>query len=149
MVRDQPIATVDLYPTFLDMLDIQPDPKQHLDGVSIAALLRGECVRLERDSLYWHYPLPEKHFLGGRSSGVIRKGDYKLIEFFDDRTVELYNIVEDVGEDNGLSSAMREKVAELQSDLAAWRTDVGVDPSPPCATVTEQGAEGNAVNRAP
>ena len=138
VVCDQPIATVDLYPTFLDVLDIQPDPKQHLDGMSIAALLRDECGQLERDSLYWHYPLPEKHFLGGRSSGVIRKGDYKLIEFFDDQTVELYNVVEDVGEENDLSTTMPDKVADLQADLAAWRANVGVEPPPPFTAITEQ-----------
>ena len=83
----QPIATVDLYPTFLDLAGIEPDPKQHLDGVSIAPLLRGDAEQLQSRAHYWYYPLPEKHFLGGRSSDVVRKGGYKLIEFFDDQTV--------------------------------------------------------------
>ena len=133
-VCDQPISTVDLYPTFLELLGIKPDPKQHLDGVSIAGLLRTGHERLKRDSLYWYYPLPEKHFLGGRSSDVVRKGDYKLIEFFDDQTVELYDVVNDVGEDNDLSSCMSEKVSELRRDLAAWRKDVGVVVPPPYTT---------------
>ena len=141
-VCDQPISTVDLYPTFLGLLGIEPDPRQHLDGISIAAILRGERKVLQRDSLYWYYPLPKKHFLGGRSSDVIRKGHYKLIEFFDDQSVELYNVVEDVGEENDLSSTMPEKVSELQRELAAWRADVGVDAPGPYTT-TEQGAEGN------
>ncbi len=131
VVCDQPISTVDLYPTFLELSGIAPDPRQHLDGISIAALLRGECEVLERNALYWYYPLPEKHFLGGRSSNAIREGEYKLIEFFDDQSGELYNVVDDVGEDNDLSAAMPEKVAELRRDLAAWRSHVGVDmPAP-------------------
>ena len=148
-VCDQPISTVDLYPTFLDLAGIAPDPSQHLDGLSIASLLRRECDRLQRDSLYWYYPLPEKHFLGGRSSDVIRKGDYKLIEFFDDQTVELYDVVNDVGEEHDLSSTTPEKVAELSRELAAWRTEVGVEAPPPHSMTTEQGAEGDAVDRAP
>jgi arylsulfatase A-like enzyme len=126
VVCDQPISTVDLYPTFLDMAGIEPDPKQQLDGVSLFPLLRAESDHLRRDPLFWYYPLPEKHFLGGRSSDMIRKDNYKLIEFFDDRTVELYDVVDDVGEQSDLSSVMPEKVAELQNDLAAWRRDVGV-----------------------
>jgi len=137
-VCDQPISTVDLYPTFLDLAGIQTDSKQHLDGVSIAPVLRGEVEQLQSRAHYWYYPLPEKHFLGGRSSNVIRKGEYKLIEFFDDQTVELYDVDNDVGEENDLSSTMPEKVAELQHELATWRTDVGVVAP---ETITEQGAE--------
>ena len=65
------------------------------------------------------------------TSDVVRKGAYKLIEFFDDQTVELYDVVNDVGEDNDLSSTMPEKVVELQRDLVAWRADVGVVAPPP------------------
>jgi len=75
--------------------------------------------------------LPKKHFLGGRSSDVVRKGVYKLLDFFGDQTVALYDVVSDVGEDNDLFSTMPEKVVELQRDLVAWRADVGVVEPPP------------------
>jgi len=130
-VCDQAISTVDLYPTFLEMTGIAPDPKQHLDGISILPLLSGEIKEIKRDSLYWYYPLPAKHFLGGRSADVIRKEKYKLIEFVDDQTVELYDVVGDVGEENDLSVSMPEKVAELKKDLAVWRDEVGVEVPPP------------------
>ncbi len=132
-VCDQPISTVDLYPTFLELTNIEPDLKQHLDGISLDPLLRGSAEQIENRAHYWYFPLPEKHFLGGRSSDVVRKGKYKLIEFFDDQTVELYDVVKDVGEENDLSSTMPEKVAELQRDLTAWRKDVGVVAPPPYA----------------
>ena len=148
-VCDQPIATVDLYPTFLELAGIKPDPKQHLDGVSLASLLCGDTEQLQSRSHYWYYPLPEKHFLGGRSSDVVRKGDHKLIEFFDDQTVELYDVVNDVGEENDLSLTMPEKVAELQRELAEWRTDVGVVAPPPYAMTTEQGTESDGLKPAP
>lgn len=125
VVNTQPIITMDLYPTFLEMLHIAPDPKQHLDGISLANLLQGQCETLPRESLHWYYPLAEKHFLGGRSSNVIRKGDYKLIEFFDGGTDELYNLADDLGEQNDLAPTHPELVAELKTDLHAWRHDVG------------------------
>ncbi len=126
VVNGQPIITMDLYPTFLEMLNIAPDPKQHLDGISLANLLRGKCETLPRESLHWYYPLAEKHFLGGRSSNVIRKGDYKLIEFFDGGTEELYNLAADIGEQNDLAPTHPELVAKLKAQLATWRTHVGV-----------------------
>ena len=129
-VSNQPISTVDFYPTFLELTGIEPDSSQYLDGVSLAPLMCGKCDRLMRESLFWYYPLPEKHFLGGRSSDAIRKGNHKLIEFFDDQTVELYDVVNDVGEEHDLCCAMPERVTELKRDLATWRDEVGVGVPP-------------------
>jgi len=117
----RPTVNVDFYPTFLNAADIRPDPKQHLDGVSILPLLTDSEARLERDTLYWHYPLEKPHFLGGRSSGAIRQGDWKLIEFYDTGEFELYNIAQDLGEKNNLADKHPEKVAELAGQLRRWR----------------------------
>jgi len=120
-----PTANFDFYPTFCEAAGIRPDPGQHLDGVSILALLKDPKARLKRDTLCWHYPLARPHFLGGRSTGAIRKGDWKLIEYFDTGTVELFNLADDLGETNDLAAARTEKVAELREALAAWRADCG------------------------
>lgn len=73
----------------------------------------------------WYYPLDKPHFLGGRSSGAIRKGDWKLIEFFDTGQKELYNLADDISEKNNLAGTNPEEVAELQKLLNAWRKEVG------------------------
>jgi arylsulfatase A-like enzyme len=75
--------------------------------------------------LYWHYPLAKPHFLGGRSSGAIRKGPWKLIEFFDSGEKELYNLEKDISEGKNLADINPEKATELQELLAVWRKDVG------------------------
>ena len=107
-----------------------------MDGKSLMPLLlqKGE---FEREALYWHGP----HYLEGSSktkhpeelirevwrcvpSGTIRKGDWKLIENFEDNTMELYNLKEDIGELNELSTKNPRKVAELLKDLKEWRASV-------------------------
>ena len=128
---DTPTSNIDFYPTFLDAAVIEPDPRQHLDGVSILPLLKNPGAALKRDTLYWHYPLRKPHFLGGRSAGAVRAGSWKLIEFFDTGTVELYNLAEDIGEKDNLAGKMPGRAAKLQKLLATWRKDVGADVSPP------------------
>jgi len=120
-----PTSNFDFYPTFCEAAGVRPDPRQHLDGVSILPLLKDPAARLKRDTLCWHYPLARPHFLGGRSTGAIRRGDWKLIEFFDTGKTELYNLADDLGETNNLAAANPEKATELKQALAAWRADCG------------------------
>ena len=120
----QATMNIDFYPTFAEIVGARIDPAQHIDGVSIVPLLQGRGI--DRDTLYWHYPLEKPHFLGGRSSGAIRKGRWKLIEFFDDGHVELYNLAEDIAEKYDLSQRHPEKVADLKTRLSKWRRDVGL-----------------------
>jgi len=83
-VCNAPMSTVDFYPTFLGIAALKSESDHILDGVSLLPLLKGKKSKLKRDTLYWHYPLAKPHFLGGKSGGAIREGDWKLIEFFDD-----------------------------------------------------------------
>jgi arylsulfatase A-like enzyme len=120
-----PTSNIDFFPTLCQAAGIEPDSKQYIDGVSILPLLKNPGYQLKRDTFYWHYPLAKPHFLGGRSSGAVRKGGWKLIEFFDTGQKELYNLADDIGEQNNLASKHPEKVAELYGLLKAWRNDVG------------------------
>jgi arylsulfatase A-like enzyme len=124
-VTDRPINTVDLYPTLLELTGA-PKPDQPLDGESYVAVLRGEGK--PRGPLYWHFP----GYLGQGAdqwrttpAGSIRDGDWKLLEFFEDGHVELYNLREDVGEKHDLAKEQPGRVAELKQKLVAWRESVG------------------------
>jgi arylsulfatase A-like enzyme len=123
-VSDQFTANVDFYPTFLDATGTSPDAKQKLDGISILRVLENSELKIERNPFCWHYPLEKPHFLGGTSSGAIRKDNWKLIEFFNDKRIELYNLAEDIGETNNLSDQYPEIVKELYEELSLWRKDV-------------------------
>ncbi|KKN08091.1 hypothetical protein LCGC14_1060290 [marine sediment metagenome] len=126
-VCGEPTTNVDFYPTFCDAASLEPDPKQHLDGVSLLGVLKDPKARLDRAAMYWHYPLEKPHFLGGRSSSAIRQGDWKLIRFHDADEVELYNLAEDIAEQNDLADKHPLKVARLSRLLADWQEEVCSD----------------------
>jgi len=125
-----PTSNIDLYPTLCGLAAVKPNPRQHIDGVSLIPLLSDPNADLKRDTLYWHYPLAKPHFLGGRSSGAVRKCDWKLIQFFDTGRCELYNLAEDHGEQDNLIDKRADVTAELLSLLARWRKDVGAEIPP-------------------
>jgi arylsulfatase A-like enzyme len=106
----------------LEMAGLPSKPAQHVDGVSLVPLLRQRGA-LEREAVYWHYP--HYHGSGNRPSGAVRAGDYKLIEWYEDGRIELYNLKEDIGEENDLAASLPDKVAELRRMLHAWRNEVG------------------------
>ena len=122
---NKPTSNIDFYPTFLQLAGSGADRSQHLDGVSILPLLKNPKAELARDTFYWHYPIEKPHFLGGRSAGAIRQGNFKLIEFFDTGQVELYNLADDISEQHNLALELPDKVNKLQTLLAKWRNEVG------------------------
>jgi arylsulfatase A-like enzyme len=132
---DQPIISVDLYPTLLQVAGARPPADHVLDGVSYLSLLTSDSkATLNRDAIYWHFP----GYLGSGPGqwrtlpvGVVRAGDFKLMEFFEDGRLELYNLREDLSEKNNLADKMPEKAKKLQADLHAWRTRIGAQmPTP-------------------
>ena len=120
-VCDVPVSSPDFYPTLLEMAALDPIPEQHVDGVSLVPLLKG-AKDLDREAIFWHYP----HYAnqGGTPGSSIRAGDYKLIEFFEDDTIELYNLGADIGEEHDLAAKEPELAAKLRQQLADWRRSV-------------------------
>jgi arylsulfatase A-like enzyme len=120
-VCDEPVISTDFAPTILDMAGVPALPKQHLDGVSLVSLLRGESAP-KREALYWHYPHYSNQ--GGFPGGAIRMGDWKLLERFEDGRVHLYNLKDDIGEKNDLAEKESERVAAMRQKLHAWYREV-------------------------
>ncbi len=120
-----PVCSVDFYPTLAQAAGVRPAPAQAADGVSLVPLLKDPTAHLERDTFYWHYPLEKSHFLGGRSAGAIRKGDSKLIEFFDTGETELYDLARDPSEQHNLAREKPDKKRELLEALHTWQQGAG------------------------
>lgn len=116
-----PLITTDMYPTLLELGGARPPASQRLDGVSLATLLANPGAAPARDALFWHLP----HYHHSTPAGAIRRGDWKLIEFFENDTVELYHLGRDAGETNNLAASEPERVRELRTALADWRRSVG------------------------
>jgi len=139
-INQTPIIGPDFYPTLLEAAGVADTPNHHPDGVSLVPLLKNTGT-LQRDALFWHYPHHQWYQQGGAMPyGAVRIGDWRLIEFYDDMRVELYNLKDDIGEQHDLAAKMPEKVNELRNRLHAWRAEVGAqmpvpnpnyDPSKP------------------
>ncbi len=117
---DTPVTSTDFYPTLLELAGLPPRPDQHKDGVSLVPLLKGG--QLQRGALFWHYPHYSNQ--GGPPSGAVRQGSWKLIEYYEDGALELYDLSKDLGEQTNLAGREPAKAKELQAMLKDWRVQV-------------------------
>lgn len=124
-VCEEPVISIDFYPTLLALTGAtgEAEHNQNVDGFSLAPLLRDPKLSLERDAIFWHYP--HYNVLLGVPHSSLRSRDYKLIEFFEDDHVELYDLANDLGEQVDLSQQLPAKTAELAGQLRDWREQVG------------------------
>jgi arylsulfatase A-like enzyme len=117
------VTSNDFFPTLSEIVAGDGDSRcdRTCDGQSLLPLWK-QTGTLARRAVYWHYP----HYnpIGGFPYGAVRRGDWKLIEFYEDMHVELYNLKDDLGETTDLASARPDLAAELRADLHGWRTRV-------------------------
>lgn len=136
IINETPVTSTDFYPTILEMAGFPLKPEQHIDGKSLVPLLKNyDTVAINKEflnrPLFWHYPHYSNQ--GGRPGSAIRLGKYKLIEFFEDNTIELYDLENDPGELNDISPDHPEIVKKLMKRLESWRDSVNAkfpDPNP-------------------
>ena len=122
-----PVTVEDYYPTIAEIagIAIPSELLKNQDGTSFASLLRSEAMEQDR-ALYWHYPHYHDRFKPD-PAGAIRQGDWKLIEFFDPWRLELFNLSDDIGENNNLAEKYPDKVQKMHKKLIDWRNRVGAD----------------------
>jgi arylsulfatase A-like enzyme len=114
-VVGEPAITMDVFSTILDLLKIRSSDK--VDGISLLPVLKGKADSDGRP-LFWHYP--HYHTQGATPYSAVRKSDWRLIHFYEDDHVELYNLAEDISEKNDLSGSYPDKVKELSLLLEDW-----------------------------
>jgi arylsulfatase A-like enzyme len=127
---DEPITAVDILPTFCEMTGTPLPEKQPVDGKSLMPILKGES--LGKRAIFWHFPAYLQNYdrsdqqrdplFRSRPCSVIRDGDWKLHEYFEDGGLELYNLSDDIGETKNLAESNPEKTRELHEKLTEWRT---------------------------
>jgi len=121
---DVPTIHVDLFPTFAEIGKVAAEEGQTLDGESLVPLFRDSAASLKREAIYQHFP----GYLGAGEGtwrttpvGLIEVGDWKLMEYFEDGRLELYNLKDDIGEQKNLAAENPEKAKELHAKMIAWR----------------------------
>ena len=128
---DVPVTNIDFYPTILEVAGVQKPKNKMLDGQSFLPVLT-QTGRLAERPLFWHFPIYLQAYIKNdtttqdplfrtRPGSAIRYGDWKLIQYFENNDIELYNLADDISEDNNLAESNPEKRDELLQLLEAWR----------------------------
>lgn len=127
-VCHEPIITCDWYPTVLEVTHSQGDAAHNanVDGVSLLPVLKRPTEPLGHRELYWHYP--HYHQGGAEFYSAVRSGPWRLVHFYEDDHVELYNLADDLGEKTNLAKSNPAKAAELREKLDRWRKRIGAQP---------------------
>lgn len=134
-ICDIPVTGVDYLATFADLAEVNLPTNQPVDGRSIVPLLRGETA-LQNRSIFWHYPLylqgngynlvvpihnTNRMYWRATPCSVIRRGDWKLIQYFESGKIELFNLGNDLGEKRDLSKSHPEIADDLLRELNQWQ----------------------------
>jgi arylsulfatase A-like enzyme len=117
----EPVITMDIYPTLLELTGCKQLPEQTVDGLSLVPLIRGDKKTLDRPFLAWWYPDPKGH--KRQATQAILKDGWKLVHFIKLNETELYRLDEDEGERNDLARAQPERTRELLAALNQWVKD--------------------------
>jgi len=130
---DVPVTNIDFYPTLLEMAGMEKPEDKILDGLSLLPVLTGQG-NLEVRPLFWHFPIYLEAYLKKgdptqdplfrtRPGSAIRLGEWKLIQYFENNDIELYNLNDDISEKNNIAETNPEKVNELLCMLEEWRKE--------------------------
>jgi arylsulfatase A-like enzyme len=128
---DTPVIGIDMFPTILEMTGVNTPEGKVLDGESIVPILKKQGD-FDRRAIFWHFPAylqgkaegARDPYFRTRPAGAVRAGDWKLIEYFEDGALELYNLADDISEENNLADTIPEKATELHQILLDWRQEV-------------------------
>ncbi|MBX7206670.1 MAG: sulfatase [Verrucomicrobiaceae bacterium] len=116
---DEPVILTDMFNTLLHAAGLPTEPN---DGLDLSPLLQSPSSKLKREALFFHYP---HYYATTTPVSAVRAGDWKLLEFFEDNHLELYNLLEDLSEQHDLAATMPDKAKELRDKLHVWRESVG------------------------
>jgi arylsulfatase A-like enzyme len=125
-VRDEPVINTDWIPTLLEMAGVGAAPG--LDGISFASMLMQNSAAPERP-FFWHFP----HYTnqGSRPSGAMRDRNWMLVEYYDDKAVELYDLAKDLAETRDLAKKKPERVKQMRAALENWRRNINAQTNRP------------------
>ena len=122
------VSSQDFLPTFVEYLRQADQPAEmpaDIDGISLLPLMSEPGAVLDRQRLHWHYP---HYYPRMTPASAIRQGNWKLIHYYEDDRMELYDLSQDRGEQHDLASTLPDVRDQLRQGLDRWRADVGANP---------------------
>ena len=131
-INHTPVIGSDLFPTIADILGDKTVLNQ-LDGLSLLPLLQEKAI--DNRPLFWHFPAYLEMYKNDRAFedsygkpwfrttpvSIIREGEWKLLEYFENKELELYNLKDDIGERKNLAETNPQMTKKLHQKLKAWR----------------------------
>ncbi len=132
---DAPVITMDLFATLATIVSSNTSATTMkspvCDGIDLTDAIR-TCKALPERELFWHYPHHQHYQLGGTMPyAAIRSGDWKLIEFYNDQHIELYNIREDISEATDLAAKLPDRAQAFRMRLHEWQASVDAQMATP------------------
>ncbi|MFA8436873.1 MAG: sulfatase [Marinifilaceae bacterium] len=123
-VLEAVVTGADFFPAILEMVNFPSQPEAHQDGQSFVWALKNQENPQADRAIFWHSPVSRPHATGDKDCSAVRKGDFKLIEWYDEDRVELYDLKHDLEERYDLSQKNPGKTKELRDLLKEWRKEV-------------------------
>lgn len=131
---DQYLIIEDFFPTILEMAGINhPKTEQSVDGRSFVPLLKNENLTDSTRVLVWHYPNKwiDKDGPGINYYSAVRKGSFKLIYNLRNGKKELYNLKNEIGEQNDISADFplitKELTVALSNKIHEWHSPMPIE----------------------
>lgn len=139
---DEPVNCTDFFPTITELCGLtntsQSTGAKPLDGVSLVPLLKQPGAHLQRDALFFHYP---HYYPTTTPVSAVRAGDWKLLEYFQDHHIEVYNLRDDPAEQHDVATKEPERAAQLRARLHDWWKEVGAQLPEPNPDYRAEGAK--------
>lgn len=135
-VNKTPVISMDCVPTIIELAGLDPIRDHPVDGESLVPLLT-QTESLKRDAIYFHYPNYAFH-KNNRLGSAVRQGDDKLIKWYDDGSVELYNLADDISESKNLAEQKPKLAKYLETKLSKWLEANGAQYPVPVTTQPNQ-----------
>ncbi len=112
-----PINSIDVFPTIAKAINSKYIKPSIIDGINLTDVIAKPTAFYNR-TLIWHYPHYSNQ--GGKPSAAIREGNFKLLYFYEDERIELYNLENDIAEQNNLANTNTKVAQELKQKLTNW-----------------------------
>ena len=127
-VCNEPVLSQDFYSTLASEIGVQGADIPENDGVNLLPLIKREQQKLPSRALYWHYP---HYYPRMTPASAVRDGNWKLIHYYEDDRVELFDLENDRSERTDLATTYPMRAKELKEQLDQWRESIGANAPKP------------------